>query len=242
MKPAAATFDKNPAKQADVTAVLTMAGHTLKGIRLNSKELAEGVDYTISGTSVTFLKASLAGLATGTYNVVFDLSAGTDPVMVLTVVDTSVAKGSIKIQMYNANTSAQSGSLSPKFKIYNNGTTNVKLSDVKIRYYYTINGEIDQNFWCDWSSVGSSNITGTLVKLSAPKKDADYYLEIGFTSGAGSLAAGEYAEIQIRVTKANWTNYTQTDDYSFDGTAMNYVDSPKVTGYISNSLKWGIEP
>ncbi len=93
--------------------------------------------------------------------------------MVLTVVDTSVAKGSIKIQMYNANTSAQSGSLSPKFKIYNNGTTNVKLSDVKIRYYYTINGEIDQNFWCDWSSVGSSNITGTFVKLSAPKKDAD---------------------------------------------------------------------
>ena len=162
--------------------------------------------------------------------------------MVLTVVDTSVAKGSIKIQMYNANTSAQSGSLSPKFKIYNNGTTNVKLSDVKIRYYYTINGEIDQNFWCDWSSVGSSNITGTLVKLSAPKKDADYYLEIGFTSGAGSLAAGEYAEIQIRVTKANWTNYTQTDDYSFDGTAMNYVDSLKVTGYISNSMKWGIEP
>ena len=240
--PAAATFDKNPAKQADITAVLTMAGHTLKGIRLENRELTEGVDYTISGTTVTFLKASLAGLAAGTYKVVFDLSAGTDPVLVLTVVDTSVAKGSIKIQMYNGITSAQSISLSPKFKIYNNGTTSVKLSDVKIRYYYTINGEMNQSFWCDWSSVGSSNITGTFVKLPVAKTDADYCLEIGFTSGAGNLAAGEYAEIQIRVTKINWTNYTQTDDYSFEGSAMSYVDWPKVTGYISDSLKWGIEP
>jgi len=240
--PAAATFDKNPAKQADITAVLTTAGHTLKGIKLENRELIEGVDYTISGSTITFLKASLADLSTGTYNVIFDLSAGTDPVMVLTVVDTSIAKGSIKIQMFNGTTSAQNNSLSPKFKISNNGTTSVTLSDVKIRYYYTINGEVDQNFWCDWSSVGSSNITGTFVKMSAAKTDADYYLEIGFTSGAGNLAAGESAEIQIRVTKANWTNYTQTDDYSFEGTAMSYVDWTKVTGYISNSLKWGIEP
>ena len=240
--PAAATFDKNPAKQADITAVLTMAGHTLKGIKLENRELIEGVDYTISGSTITFLKDSLAGLSTGIYNVVFDLSAGTDPVMALTVVDTSIAKGSIKIQMFNGTTSAQNNSLSPKFKISNNGTTSVKLSDVKIRYYYTINGEVDQNFWCDWSTVGSSNITGTFVKMSAAKTDADYYLEIGFTSEAGNLAAGESVEIQVRVTKSNWTNYTQTDDYSFEGSSMSYVDWPKVTGFISGSLKWGIEP
>ncbi len=240
--PAAATFDKNTTKQADIAAVLDTAGYTLKGIKLGNSALIEGADYTTSGSLVTFLKTSLAGLETGIYNVVFDLSAGTDPVMILTVVDTSIAKGSIKIQMYNGTTSAQSISLSPKFKIYNNGTTGVKLSDVKVRYYYTINGESDQNFWCDWSSIGSSNITGTLVKMPAAKTGADYYLEIGFTSEAGNLAAGEYIEVQVRVTKSNWTNYTQTDDYSFEGSAMSYVDWPKVTGYISSSLKWGIEP
>jgi len=240
--PAAATFDKSTTKQADIVATLDTAGYTMKGIKLGNKELIEGVDYTITGSTVTFLKTSLAGLQTGTYNVVFDLSAGTDPVLVLTVVDTSIAKGSFKVQMFNGVTSAQSTSLSPKFKIYNNGTTSVKLSDVKIRYYYTINGESDQSFWCDWSSIGSGNITGTFVKMPAAKTAADYYLEIGFTSGAGNLAAGEYIEVQVRVTKNNWTNYTQTDDYSFEGSAMSYVDWPKVTGYISNSLKWGIEP
>ena len=240
--PAAPTFDKNTTKQADIAAVLDTAGYTLKGIKLGNSALIEGADYTTSGSLVTFLKTSLAGLETGIYNVVFDLSAGTDPVMILTVVDTSIAKGSIKIQMYNGTTSAQSISLSPKFKIFNNGTTGVKLSDVKVRYYYTINGESDQNFWCDWSSIGSSNITGTLVKMPAAKTGADYYLEIGFASEAGNLAAGEYIEVQVRVTKSNWTNYTQTDDYSFEGSAMSYVDWPKVTGYISSSLKWGIEP
>jgi hypothetical protein len=242
VSPASATFDKNITKQADIVTTLDSAGNTLKGIKLGNLELIEDEDYTISGSTVTFLKDSLADLQTGTYKVVFDLSAGKDPVLVLTVVDTSIAKGSIKVQMYNGTTSEQTSSLSPKIKLYNTGTTSVKLSDVTIRYYYTINGEMNQNFWCDWSTIGSSNVTGTFVKMPVAETDADHYLEIGFTSGAGNLAAGEAIEVQGRVTKNDWTNYTQTDDYSFAGSGSGYVDWSKVTGYLSDSLNWGVEP
>jgi hypothetical protein len=72
---------------------------------------------------------------------------------------------------------------------------------------------------------------------------ADTYVEIGFTSGAGSLAAnGGNTTVQARVAKSNWSNYTQTNDYSFNSTVTTFVDWTKVTGYVSGSLQWGVEP
>ena len=69
--------------------------------------------------------------------------------------------------------------------ISNSGDDPVALSDLTIRYWFTIDGERDQNFWCDWSQVGSSNVTGEFHQLSTPVAGADYYLEVGFRAGRG---------------------------------------------------------
>ena len=53
--------------------------------------------------------------------------------------------------MYSGNTAANLNGIMPRYKLTNTGTTPIKLSDVKIRYYYTIDGENGQSFWCDWS-------------------------------------------------------------------------------------------
>lgn len=65
---------------------------------------------------------------------------------------------------------------------------------------------------------------------------------IGFTDGAGSLAVGQSIEVQARFSKADWTNYIQTKDYSYNESNNNYTDWLKTTGYIGNELAWGIEP
>ncbi|MGC5771393.1 hypothetical protein [Paenibacillus pabuli] len=49
-------------------------------------------------------------------------------------------------------------------------------------------------------------------------------------------------KLQARFSKNDWTNYTQTDDYSFAPTQTAYADWTKVTGHIAGSLPWGIEP
>lgn len=133
-------------------------------------------------------------------------------------------------------------SLSPNFKITNFGTAPLVLANVKLRYYFTVDGEITQNFFCDYSQVGSSNVTGTFVKLATPKVGADYYLEIGFNTGTYTMEPGASIDIQCRIAKSNWTNYTQTNDYSFNATATTYVDWTKATGYVSGVLQWGVEP
>ncbi|PFH18936.1 cellulose binding domain-containing protein [Caldicellulosiruptor bescii] len=43
----------------------------------------------------------------------------------------------------------------------------------------------------DWAQIGASNVTFKFVKLSSSVSGADYYLEIGFKSGAGQLQAGK---------------------------------------------------
>lgn len=150
--------------------------------------------------------------------------------------------GSIKVQFYNQSTAATSNQIYLNIKLMNTGAGALALSNIKIRYYYTIDGVIPQNFYCDYSPAGSGNISGTFVTMSTVKTGADTYVEIGFTSGAGNLAAGGNTTIQARIAKSDWTNYTQTNDYSFNSSATTFVDWTQVTGYISGVLQWGTEP
>jgi endoglucanase len=163
------------------------------------------------------------------------------PVVIVTPTP-STSGGAVKVQFYNQNTAATSNQIYLNIKLLNTGSSAVALANVKIRYYYTIDGVKSQNFYCDYSPVGSSNVNGTFVTMATAKTGADTYVEIGFSSGAGSLAAGGNTTIQARVAKSDWTNYTQTNDYSFNSSATTYVDWTKVTGYVSGSLQWGVEP
>lgn len=243
ISPTTAEFDKVLSNQNDIEVALALNGHSLLGIKNGTNALIADVDYTVAGNTVTILKSYLAKQAVGKVNLVFDFSAGNDATLTITIKDSSVVvSGDIKVQMFNGNASASTNGIAPKIKLMNTGTSDIALSDVVLRYYYTIDGEKAQNFWCDWSSAGSANVTGKFVKMESAKAEADYYLEIGFTSGAGSLAAGQSIEVQVRFSKTDWTNYTQTGDYSFSSSNSSYVDWNQMTGYIGGSFVWGVEP
>lgn len=150
--------------------------------------------------------------------------------------------GNIKVQFFNQDRSATINQIYANFQLVNTGSSSIALSAVKIRYYYTVDGAKPQNFWCDYSPVGNGNVTGTFVTMATPKTGADTYLEVGFTSAAGSIAPGASIPVQTRSAKNDWSSYTQTGDYSFNSSATSYVDWTKVTGYVSGSLQWGVEP
>jgi alpha-galactosidase len=158
------------------------------------------------------------------------------------VTPTPSPSGTIKVQFYNQSKTDLSNQLYLNFQLANTGNSAITLSNVKIRYWYTEDGTQAQSFWSDYSPVGSSNVTGTFVKMGTAKTGADTYLEIGFTSGAGSLNAGASIQVQCRCAKNDWSNYTQSNDYSFNSSASSYVDWTKVSGYVSGALVWGTEP
>lgn len=156
----------------------------------------------------------------------------------------------IKVQFANGTTSATSNTINPKFKVVNTDSSPINLANLTLRYYYTVDSEKQQNFWCDQAGMMSGsnyidvtkNVTGKFVKMSTTAQGADYYLEVGFNSSAGNLAAGSSLEIQTRIARSDWTNYDQSNDYSFNSSSSNYVDWEKVTAYMNGTLVWGTEP
>jgi xyloglucan-specific exo-beta-1,4-glucanase len=153
-----------------------------------------------------------------------------------------VVTGNLEVQEFNFNTAASTNGITSHFKLINNGTTAIDLSKITLRYYFTKDNTQSQTFWCDWSNVDSSNVTSTFVSLDSAVDGADTYLQIGFTSEAGTLAPGAYVEIMGRFSNNDWSNFTQTNDYSFNSTDTSYADWTKVTAYDDGTLIWGVEP
>lgn len=242
--PKTASFDKATALQQDISVTLTLNGRQLASLTKGNSPLVAGQDYTVSGTTVTLHKTYLAALPLGANTITFHFDGGNNAELAITVADSSIPAptGSLTVQAYNGSIGASTNGISPKIKIINSGTTAIPLSDVKLRYYYTIDGEHAQSFWCDWASIGSGNVTSQFVKRTTAATDADYYLEIGFTGAAGTLNPGQSAEIQARFSKTDWSNYNQANDYSFDAASTQYKNNNHVTAYVGSQLNWGTEP
>ncbi|HBU82848.1 MAG TPA: beta-mannosidase [Paenibacillus sp.] len=244
ISPVNATFDKAANLAQAVSLTLTLNGKQLTSISNGNYTLVSGQDYTASSTAIVLRKSYLSTLPLSQNTITFHFNGGNNAVLTVNVVDSSVSvpSGDLTIQAFNGNTSASTNGISPRFKVVNNGNSAIQLSDVKIRYYYTIDGEEAQSFWSDWGSVGSANVTSKFVKLATPVTGADYVLEVGFSSSAGTLHPGQSAEIQARFSKNNWSNYNQANDYSFKASSTQFANHEQVTGYINGQLVWGIEP
>ncbi|TKH45533.1 hypothetical protein C1I60_03455 [Paenibacillus terrae] len=147
------------------------------------------------------------------------------------------------LQYRAADTNVNDNNLKPYFQITNKGTTSVPINELKMRYYYTIDGDRAQTFNCDYAALSCSMLNGKLVKMDKAETGADYYLEVSFNSNAGVLApGGSTGEIQTRIHKTDWSNYNESDDYSYKGTQTSYADHTKATLYHNGVLVWGTEP
>lgn len=150
------------------------------------------------------------------------------------------AETKIELKYKNGKANANTDTIYPMFMISNKGNQSVKLSTIKIRYYYTKDGSSSETFWCDSFTKGSGNVMATFGSIKN-KATADSYIEIGFSEDAGEIVAGESVELAIGFAKNDWSQYNQKDDYSYSS-SRTYFSWNKVTLYLSGKLSSGMEP
>ncbi|MFI1722431.1 cellulose binding domain-containing protein [Streptomyces sp. NPDC020489] len=156
----------------------------------------------------------------------------------------NAATDGLSVQYRTSASGASADQAEPWFKVKNTGTTSVSLHNVKIRYYFKADSaNATYRFACSWAVKGCANITGTFGTLTNPTATADRYLEIGFTSGAGSLAPGaDTGDMQLRFYQSTWAPLNQSDDYSFGASQTSYANWSKVTAQLAGTTLWGQAP
>lgn len=152
----------------------------------------------------------------------------------------------LRIHYYSHSTVPYSNTLFINFKIINDGTTPVPLSALGTNYWYTCEGTGQyETAAIDYAGILPSgrNITSTVSKYiqSINQGGQNRCCQISFKTCPDSLQPGESVECKYRVYKSDWSDYTQTNDYSF-GTQSSYIDWTKMTAYLNDSLVWGVEP
>ncbi|WP_445670961.1 cellulose binding domain-containing protein [Paenibacillus sp. FSL P4-0502] len=204
-----------------------------------------GGPYTTVATGLTATSYINTGLTNGTtyYYVVSATNSAGESVnsAQASAVPQVPAATSLTLQYRAGDTNATDNQIKPYFNIKNNGTAAVNLSDLKIRYYFTKDSNQTLNSAIDWAQVGNNNIQVAFADYTGT--NADTYVELSFTSAAGSIpAGGQSGDIQLRIYKSDWTNFNEANDYSFDATKTAYTNWDKVTLYQSDALVWGIAP
>lgn len=160
-------------------------------------------------------------------------------------VQTTPGPSDIEIEVSNTNgASVSTNTLVNNFRIKNKKGKALDLSKLSIRYFYTSDGAGEESVWCDnvsitynkapWyvSYIGVSK--GKIVRMNNKTDLADSYIEITFDS-LDQLEEGAVLEAATRTAKNDWSNYDQSNDYS-------YGDNEKVAVYYDGVLIAGMEP
>lgn len=208
---------------------------------MNFKNAISSISSSKSSIS-SISSASSASLMSRSSSVIVSSSKSSISSTSSAVISSSAGNSGLKIRFFNGSTAVSGNQIYGRYNLVNTGSTSIALSTVKVRYYYTIDSAQAQSFWCDWTSVGTANVTGTFGTVTPAKTGADTYFEFGFTTTAGNLAPGASLDVQTRIAKADWSNYNQSNDYSFNATASTFVDWNKVTATVSGTLVWGVLP
>lgn len=148
----------------------------------------------------------------------------------------------VKLKVYTeAKTSGTSNSISTFAEIRNEGNVAVDYKDITTRYWFTRETSSPLKLWVDYAKLGASAITGNFVALSPVRTNADVYFEMKVNPVATTCyPLSTTGSIQYRITKSDWSNFNQSNDYSFQGGTV--ALNQKVTVYYKGVLIYGTEP
>jgi hypothetical protein len=142
-------------------------------------------------------------------------------------------------------TSTTTNSPHPFIQVVNTGSGPLNLNNVEVRYWFNCDCTTQGlQVWVDWAGLlpAGTSVTGDIVATVVPSNLGGQtdYVSYKFT-GNLVLQPGQKIQIQSRFNKSDWSNMTQSNDWSF-APYTTYTNAPQVTGYEGGALVWGEQP
>lgn len=148
---------------------------------------------------------------------------------------------SLEVKYANLDGNDHDQAVKPGLRIANTGTTDIDLSRVTVRYWFTKDsGDGTFQGFCDYAEIDCGIVRISFAAVSPKRPGADSYLQVGFGGGKAEIG-GSTGVLQLRFNKTDFSNFDETDDYSH-GTNTSYAVTSKITAYVDGQLIWGTEP
>ena len=243
-------------KQIEVSVSANVSEDDIKNVEFyaNGKKFAEGIEaidgvytatYEVEGTTTEIGKLTpvdFTAKATSTKGKT-STSIPAKVYVQLEVVESPI--NDFEVEITNTGSGQVStNTLVNNFKLVHKGGSDLDLSKLEIRYYYTADGSEAQTVWCDhasaqmnkapWYVAYTGKVSGNVIKMNEEKEGADSYIQVKFNDKE-ICSAGTVLEVATRTAKSNWSNYDQGNDHSYGNTS-------KVCVYYDGNLVAGIEP
>ncbi len=164
--------------------------------------------------------------------------------------DTTPELPLVKVQINTSGSSLINNCPHIQFKLLNLDTTQtVDLTKIEIRYWIAAEDTQPQYTVIDYAdyhepyTVITSNVTSQMVQVQPPIASQTHYMSMQFSSGVPQLPPGAANNVIVhsRYNKADWSNYDQSNDWSYSQTT-GFVDANNVAVYYDGLLVWGNEP
>lgn len=138
----------------------------------------------------------------------------------------SSSKGGLDVSLNQQAASGNGNTIQFTLDISNGTGKSIDLSKLEIDYFFTSDGNSDLNFWCDYSALTGDSYTaltdsvmGSFSKANGDNCDA----KCAITFGSGSLPSGGGITVQVRITRADWSDFNLGNDYSAGNAEHIYI-------------------
>ncbi len=131
--------------------------------------------------------------------------------------DPSAEKGGLSVTLDQSTTSGSGNTIQFTVNMTNGTGAAIDLSKLEIDYFFTNDGNNDLNFWCDHTAVSGTNYEALTDKVSGKFKSvsgSNADTKCAITYSGGTLEAGGSLTLQVRITRADWTDFNLGNDYS----------------------------
>ena len=155
------------------------------------------------------------------------------------------------VQYKYLNNSATGAYITCEIVATNAGPNSLAVAGLKVRYYFTDEPKKTNSFQNNFQHINlpgnqaNLKVTQTVAGMAPTAPTADTYIEFTFSSSDHqTLAPGEALDFAWQMQSADTSkdNFTQTNDYSFDGSKASLADWKHIVLFQGNNPLWGDTP